>query len=177
MRNNRSGLGVSTDLGRAYSNAERDMMNAFACTRSDLIAIESPKDTWAGARAPMDGMIMTCNRESMTTEVAYIYEAKCRNFDAATLFGKYGGRAILGSVKLGNAQRASILFGVPTLLFMRLLDETFFLVKQITNGDGSFTFRYNEKYMRVKRPCQSGFEWAWQTFVPMDDAEKSPLKL
>lgn len=176
-KNNRGGLGVSTDLGRRYADAERDMMTALCLTRPDLLALESPKSTRAGEVAAMDGMLMRCNRDSMTTEIAYIYEAKVRNYNAATLFGKYGGRAILGSVKLGNAQRASILFGVPTLLFLRLSGETYFLVKRITNGDGSFTFDYNERWMRAKRPCLSGYEWAWQTFVPMDDAKKSPLEL
>lgn len=174
-KNNRSGLGVSTDLGRRYSDSERDMLTALCLARPDLICLESPKDTHAGEVAAMDGVLMTCNRKEMTTEIAYIYEAKCRNFNSATLFGKFKGLAMVKSTKLGNAQRASILFGVPTLLIMRLAGEAFFLVKRITNGDGSFTFTYNEKFMKTKNPCLAGYESALQSFVPMSGAISCPL--
>ena len=177
MKNNRGKLGVSTDLGRRYSETERDMTTALCLACPDLIGVESPKGTRAGECAPMDGMLMGCNTDEMTTEIKYIYEAKYRNFNAATLFGKFGGRALIGSVKLGNCQRASLLFGVPSLLLMRLQDEAFFLVKRLCNSDGQFTFPYNEKWMRTKQPCLSGYEEALQTFVPMEGAAEYPLEV
>jgi hypothetical protein len=173
----RGGLGVSTDLGRMYTEREREMVTAFCLAFPDFLANESPKDTPEGERAPMDGILMRCRAGKQMPEVAYIYEAKTRNFNAAKLFGEYRGRALVDTGKVLNCQKASLLFGVPSLLLLRLEDDPDFLVKRLTNADGSFTFVWNEKMMRIKNPCLPGYTTELRSFVPMRDAKTCPLKL
>ena len=175
MKNNRDRLGVSTNLGREYTSAERDMLTALCLACPDLLAIESPKDTREGEIAPMEGVICKCNHKNKAIELSYVYEAKTRNFNFQTLFGKYGGRAIIKSSKLGNCQRASMLFGVPCVLLMRLQGEAFFLIKRLTNANGTFTFDYNEQIIKTRQPCVGGYEETFQTLVPMQGAKKCPL--
>lgn len=172
-RNKKGMAGVLTPLGRMYSSLERDMITAFALSCPFLIVAESPKDG-AGVFAPMDGMIYRCKGPDI--EVAYVYEAKTRNFSAATLFGQYGGRAMIKSAKLGNAQRAALLFAVPALAFIRLQGEAFYLVKRLVNPDGTFTFKYNERFMRTQKPCGRGlWEETYQSYVPMHNATRMKL--
>ena len=173
----REGLGVSTALGRVYTAREREMVTALSFAFPDFLSIESPKDTPEGERAPMDGLLMRCRAGDEMPAVAYVYEAKTRNFNAAKLFGEYRGRALVDSGKLKNCQRASLLFGAPALLLLRLEDEDYFLVQRVVNADGTFTFVWNEKMMRIKNPCLPGYTNELRTFVPMRNAKTCPLPL
>ena len=171
----RGALGIHTDLGRAYAETEREMLTALCLARPDFISVESPKDTPSGSVAPMEGIIAKCEKGKKLPEVAYIYEAKVRNISAEKLFGEYRGRGMVGSGKMMNLQRASLLFGVPSLLLYRIPRVNWFLVLRVTNGDGTFTFKWNQKLMRVRDSILGGWNWEWQTFVPMNDAKRVPI--
>ena len=153
------GLDINTERGQVSLKQEEHMIKYIEkCWGVDFCTTDKKIE------APLDGILIK------NKKIIGVCENKCRNmtYDKLLEYGSW----LITYEKLEVGKMASILFNVPFLGFLYLVDDDVTLFWKITDENGTFLFEFDKRETKTQANINGGEALRLNAYLPVQYSQK-----